>query len=226
MERKLLLLRKNLTWKRMLSGWVLFCILDHVFLFRFSFWLWLMTFIVCWKIVNCFQNWWICGWLVINRECTKQLDDDTASPFFEAKDILLDIWEKLFNNLSFCAGLVLQPASEAEEDEVCGSRQHPLASALLPHKKSKFSILRTAFRGRPGETFEDIWYRKEVEFCLIKNRSKQVTSINALSMQEISEKGNTLVENKITKDLETRRATLRRQYCWTEFPFVVAIGNC
>ena len=61
--------------------------------------------------------------------------------------------------------------------------------------------------------FGDIWYRKEFEFCLIKNRSKQVTSINALSMQEISEKGNTLVENKITKDLETRRATLRRQYC-------------
>ena len=146
-----------------------------------------------------------------------------SKPIFWSKRYLR---KKLFNNLSFCAGLVLQPASEAEEDEVCGSRQHPLASALLPHKKSKFSILRTAFRGRPGETFEDIWYRKEVEFCLIKNRSKQVTSINALSMQEISEKGNTLVENKITKDLETRRATLRRQYCWTEFPFVVAIGNC
>ena len=57
----------------------------------------------------------------------------------------------IFLNLSLCAGLVLQPASEAEEDEVCGPRQHPLAAALLPrHKKSKFSIPGTAIRGRPG----------------------------------------------------------------------------
>ena len=42
------------------------------------------------------------------------------------------------------AGLVLQPASEAEENEVRGSREHPLAATLLPHKKSKFSISRTA----------------------------------------------------------------------------------
>ena len=53
--------------------------------------------------------------------------------------------------INFCPGLVLQPASEAEEDEVCSARQHPLASALLPHKKSKFSIFRTIFRGRPGK---------------------------------------------------------------------------
>ena len=42
------------------------------------------------------------------------------------------------------AGLVLQPASEAEENEVRGSREHPLAATLLPRKKSKFSISRTA----------------------------------------------------------------------------------
>ena len=60
-----------------------------------------------------------------------------------------------FSSCQLCAGLVLQPASEAEEDEVCGPRQHPLAAALLPrHKKSKFSIPGTAIRGRPGNTFE------------------------------------------------------------------------
>ena len=48
-----------------------------------------------------------------------------------------------FLNLFF-AGLVLQPASEAEENEVRGSREHPLAATLLPRKKSKFSISRTA----------------------------------------------------------------------------------
>ena len=48
-----------------------------------------------------------------------------------------------FLNLFF-AGLVLQPTSEAEENEVRGSREHPLAATLLPHKKSKFSISRTA----------------------------------------------------------------------------------
>ena len=61
----------------------------------------------------------------------------------------------IFLKLSLRAGLVLQPASEAEEDEVCGPRQHPLAAALLPrHKKSKFSIPGTAIRGRPGNIFE------------------------------------------------------------------------
>ena len=60
-----------------------------------------------------------------------------------------------FSTCQLCAGLVLQPASEAEEDEVCGPRQHPLAAALLPrHKKSKFSIPGTAIRGRPGNIFE------------------------------------------------------------------------
>ena len=34
--------------------------------------------------------------------------------------------------------------TEAEENEVRGSREHPLAATLLPHKKSKFSISRTA----------------------------------------------------------------------------------
>ena len=48
-----------------------------------------------------------------------------------------------FLNLFF-AGLVLQPTSEAEENEVRGSREHPLAATLLPRKKSKFSFSRTA----------------------------------------------------------------------------------
>ena len=57
----------------------------------------------------------------------------------------------VFLSIAFCivkpcnfAGLVLQPTSEAEENEVRGSREHPLAATLLPRKKSKFSISRTA----------------------------------------------------------------------------------
>ena len=71
--------------------------------------------------------------------------------------------KNIVKNPAFLLGLVLQPASEAEEDEVCSSRQHPLASTLLPHKKSKFSILGAAVRGRPGEIYsqnlgKNIWF--------------------------------------------------------------------
>ena len=105
MERKLLPLQKNLTWKRTLLGWAFE---QHNDVYLCSF--------ICDKLQK-----------ILNG--------------------LFDIFLKL----SLCAGLVLQPASEAEEDEVCSARQHPLASALLPHKKSKFSIFRTIFRGRPGK---------------------------------------------------------------------------
>ena len=69
------------------------------------------------------------------------------------------IFLKCLFQTQYFAGLVLQPASEAEEDEVCRPRQHPLASTLLPHKKSKFSILGAAVRGRPGEIFTTTWKR-------------------------------------------------------------------
>ena len=115
-------------------------------------------------------------------------------------------WNFAFLKPRLFAGLVLQPASEAEENEVRGSREHPLAATLLPRKKSKFSISRTAIGTG--------------EICYHNFRFKYSISSSCLSCI-LSEKKVFFLEKK------SRLATLSEgQYCCTQFTFVVWIGNC
>ena len=148
-----------------------------------------------------------------------------CSFIFDKLQKILNEYFGIFLKLSLCAGLVLQPASEAEEDEVCGPRQHPLAAALLPrHKKSKFSIPGTTIRGRTGNTFEKRLKlrptsKKHPSNWEIESWKKSLTSFFWLFLQPMitgsePQQKTPLVENQ------------NGHFKAKQFPFVVAIGNC